>query len=162
MLRDAAAIAQQRPSARRVGEGGAVENALAAQVGSAHHAMELATCVWRHRVALVEACGIDAEARLGVPDDEVGVEAGRDAALLLVEAGELRGRRAHPLRDAFGAVATSVRHRSHERKAQLERGDAAPGAQEVAALDELHRRRTGRVVARHEIYGALLERPPER
>src|SRR5688572_24982095 len=53
----------------------------------------------RLAVAMVKVLGPYVEIRVGVPDDEVGVETRRDRALPTLDPGEARRRSAHPPRE---------------------------------------------------------------
>jgi hypothetical protein len=127
-------------------------------------------------VALLQTRGIDHERRVWIPDDQVRVEPGRNAPFPLAQARQRRRRRAHPPREIAqcasllrrSADTVGLPRRSAEgakagvsrRQRQLERGDAAPRAQEIAR--GLERRRRGRMVGGDQIERAVARAVPQR
>src|SRR5689334_7837744 len=77
--------------------------------------------VWRHGMALFELQWIDDEARVRIPHDDVGVVAGSEAALAVMQVREARGPLAHPLCDSLHPRAPGARTGPHRRKRELER-----------------------------------------
>jgi hypothetical protein len=72
--------------ARRAGcEFAAIEYFSSAQICGGDDAIEFAAGIGRQFVPLVQAIGFDAEFRVGIPDDEIGVEILCDFSLTLFE-----------------------------------------------------------------------------
>ena len=105
---------------------------------------------------------IDDEARFGVPRHQARELAGGDRAAIVIETEQLRRTRAQPLGEALEREAARQRAGPDHWQRELDRRDAAPGAREVAVGRGFQCWRHGRVIARHQIDGAVGERVPQR
>ena len=91
---------------------------------------------------VIKPFGIDSKSRVRIKDHQVGVVAHRNRSLSFLKARQARGTFAHPADDVCQSIAARTCFRPHHGKAELQRGDAAPRAQEVAFFAQLHFRRT--------------------
>ena len=92
---------QEQLSSRRADDSAFLVHDTATNVRRKHFAVKLASNVGRDLVPVLQRLGRDDDRGVGIPDDDVGVVAGLDAALALVESRELRRCGAHPGGDAL-------------------------------------------------------------
>src|SRR5262249_58093620 len=85
----------------------------------------------------------------------------RDASLAPLEAYQRGWPRAHPVGKPFRAEAAVTRALPHRGEAELQRRDASPCVEEIAALQMLEFRRTRRVVGHNHADVASTERDPQ-
>ena len=104
--------------------------------------------VRRHLVPVAQRRGVDGERGVRIPDHQVGVAARRRCGPCGLEARRAAPAPRHPARQLHEAGAAPRAPRSRRTgSAELQRRDAAPGGDEVAALELLQRRRARAVVA---------------
>src|SRR6185295_11266579 len=112
-------------------------------------------------VPVLEILGTYLEARVGVPDHQVGIVSRGDTPFALPQPCQPGWRGAHPLGQIGDREAALPRSSPDRGQGELERRDASPGTPEVAGFDLLHLRRAGRVVRRDQIEDAFAESLPE-
>src|SRR5437762_1268744 len=104
--------------------------------------------------------GIDGELRVRIEHHQVGIGPRGDAALA-AQTGEPGRPLGEPASEVARVVAARARAGPRDGERQLERGHAAPRAEEVAGLEALQLRGGWGVVARHEVDRPLGQTGPQ-